>query len=140
MNLVVRQKAAFNRWKRVHFIRLDFGYPWLPLPYQNFCRTFRSILRAYIFVTQLFAKLSGCSLVNVIWYIHIFFVFFPLANGCWWMHLWKMNNIAQKNPLCVKDENLWNSHWCLIRTHHNYPLNKTSLFYTAINNLAYRPV
>ncbi len=46
----------------------------------------------------------------------------------------------QKKKLSVKDENLWNSHWCFIRTHHNYPLTKTNLFYTAINNLAYRPV
>ena len=27
------------------------------------------------------------------------------------------------NPTLIKDESLWSSHWCLIRTHHNYPLN-----------------
>ena len=27
------------------------------------------------------------------------------------------------NPTLLKDESLWSSHWCLIRTHHNYPLN-----------------
>ena len=25
------------------------------------------------------------------------------------------------NPTLLKDESLWSSHWCLIRTHHNYP-------------------
>ena len=28
----------------------------------------------------------------------------------------------------IKDESLWNSHWCLIRTHHNYPFIKIDLF------------
>ena len=27
------------------------------------------------------------------------------------------------NPTLPKDESLWSSQWCLIRTHHNYPLN-----------------
>ena len=31
------------------------------------------------------------------------------------------------------DENLWNSHRCLIRTHHNHSL-KDGLFHIAINN------
>ena len=30
--------------------------------------------------------------------------------------------IPQQPPLNSEDENLWNSHWCLIRSHHNYPL------------------
>ena len=25
------------------------------------------------------------------------------------------------NPILLKDESLWSSQWCLIRTHHNYP-------------------
>ena len=37
---------------------------------------------------------------------------------------WKLNNITQTTLLNFKDENLWNSHWCLIRTHHNYPFKK----------------
>ena len=34
----------------------------------------------------------------------------------------KVEQYHSKKPLSPKDENLWNSHWCLIRTHHNYPL------------------
>ena len=52
----------------------------------------------------------------------------------------KVEQHHTQKKLNFKDKNLWNSHWCLIRTHHNYPLNKTNLFYKAINNLAYRPV
>ena len=33
----------------------------------------------------------------------------------------KVEQYHFKKPLSPKDENLWNSHWCLIRTHHNYP-------------------
>ena len=36
----------------------------------------------------------------------------------------KVEQYHSKTLLNFKDENLWNSHWCLIRTHHNYPLQK----------------
>ena len=48
----------------------------------------------------------------------------------------KVEHYHSKKTLSPKDENLWNSHWCLIRTHHNYPLE--IYFYIVIINLAYR--
>ena len=44
----------------------------------------------------------------------------------------KVEQCHSKALLNFKDENLWNSHWCLIRTHHNYPLQK----YTFIKKLS----
>ena len=34
---------------------------------------------------------------------------------------------AEPKETIIKVENLWNSHWCLIRTHHNYPISGTSV-------------
>ena len=33
--------------------------------------------------------------------------------NCTTLYIWKLNNITQKTLLNFKDENLWNSHWCM---------------------------
>ena len=38
------------------------------------------------------------------------------------MYVCTLNNITQKTAFNLKGENLENSYWGLIRTHHNYPL------------------
>ena len=44
----------------------------------------------------------------------------PYTDGLWTSTIdsYESWTISLKKPSKPKDENLWNSHWCLIRTHH----------------------
>ena len=46
-------------------------------------------------------------------------------NSLFWQNLpfnsYESWTTSLLNPTLLKDESLWSSHWCLIRTHHNYP-------------------
>ena len=45
------------------------------------------------------------------------------------LDMWKLDNITT-SPYLRYDKSLWSSQWCLIRTHHNYPILYYPITYT----------